>query len=157
MTTPYKIMAAVDLSDFSPATIRYSLWLAEKTDAAELILINVINQRDLEMVRRAMIGYEAFSFPNYLDEQIKDRKARIDDILEAADPGKVNCRIIVREGVPYYEILDVIKKEQPDILVMSTKGRSNLADVVVGSTARKMFRRSPVPLLTIPAAFEKPA
>ena len=152
MTTPYKMMAAVDLSDFSPTTIRYSVWLAEKTDA-ELILINVINQRDLDMVRRAMVGYEAFSFPNYLEDQIRDRKTRINEMLEAAQPGSVNCRTIVREGIPYYEILEAIKEEKPDMLVMSTKGRSNLADVVVGSTARKMFRRSPIPMITVPAGF----
>lgn len=149
MTTPFKVMAAVDLSDFSAETIRYSLWLADKL-SAELILINVINQRDLDMVRRAMIGYEAFSFPNYLEEQIKDRRTRINDMLAVAEKGDQNCRVIIKEGIPYYEILEVIKTEQPNMLVLSTKGRSNLADVVVGSTARKMFRRSPIPLVTIP-------
>jgi nucleotide-binding universal stress UspA family protein len=146
-------MAAVDLSDYSPVTIRYSLWLVEKTDAAELILVNVINQRDLEMVRRAMIGYESFSYPSYLEEQINNRKTRIAEMLAAANPGAVPCRILVREGIPYYELLETIKEESPAMLVMSTKGRSNLVDVVVGSTARKMFRRSPIPLVTIPAAY----
>jgi nucleotide-binding universal stress UspA family protein len=155
MPAPLKIIAAVDLSDFSPATIRYSLWLAQKTQAAELILINVINQQELEMVRRAMIGYDAFSFPGYLEDQIKDRKTRISDMLEAAQPFATACRTIVREGVPYYEILEVIKAETPGLLVMSTKGRSNLADVVVGSTARKLFRRCPIPLVAIPAAFNE--
>jgi S1-C subfamily serine protease len=37
--------------------------------------------------------------------------------------------------------------------IVSAKGRSNLADGVVGSTARKMYRRSPIPLITIPTVY----
>ncbi len=55
MTQTFKIMTAVDLSEYSAASVRYSVALAMKLDA-ELLLINVINQRDLDMVQRAMIG-----------------------------------------------------------------------------------------------------
>ena len=152
MTQRFTIMAAVDLSDYSAMTVRYGVWLAKKVNAA-LLLVNVINQRDLDMVSRAMVGYEAFSLPNYLDEQIKDRKARMKDLVEAASPEDIVCTYKVRQGVPYLELLAVIQEEHPNLLVASTKGRSNLADVVVGSTARKMYRRSPIPLITIPSTF----
>jgi nucleotide-binding universal stress UspA family protein len=152
MTQRFTIMAAVDLSDYSAMTVRYSVWLAKKINAA-LLLVSVINQRDLDMVRRAMVGYEAFSLPNYMDEQVKDRKARMKELFEAASPTNIDCNYLVREGVPYLELLATIQEQKPNLLVVSAKGRSNLADVVVGSTARKMYRRSPIPLVTIPAGF----
>jgi nucleotide-binding universal stress UspA family protein len=49
MTQTMKIMAAVDLSDYSKTIIRYSGWLAKRL-AAELLLVNVVNQRDIDMV-----------------------------------------------------------------------------------------------------------
>jgi nucleotide-binding universal stress UspA family protein len=118
-------------------------------------MINVINHRDIEMVQRTMIGYEAFSLPNYLEEQVRDRKTRMRDLFAAASPGMVDCRFIVKNGIPYWELLEAIKEEKPGLMVLSTKGRSNLADVLVGSTARRIYRRSPVPLLTIPASFDE--
>ena len=154
MTQRFTIMAAVDLSDYSAITVRYSVWLAKQVNAA-LLLVNVINQRDLDMVSRAMVGYEAFSLPNYIDEQIKDRKTRMKDLVEEGALESIDYRYKVRQGVPYLELLAMIKEENPNLLVVSTKGRSNLADVMVGSTARKLYRRSPIPLVTIPSGFSE--
>ena len=154
MTGKIKIMAAIDLSEYSPAIVRYSGWLAAQLNA-QLVLVNVINQRDLDMVQRAMVGYEAFSFPNYLAEQEHGRETQLDDLISANCPDGVDCQHVVVNGVPYRELLKAIETDKPQLMVVGTKGRSNLADVVVGSTARKLYRRSPIPLLTIPAGFEE--
>jgi nucleotide-binding universal stress UspA family protein len=145
-------MAAVDLSEYSEATVRYSTWLAKKLDA-ELVMVNVINQRDLDIVQRAMVGYGNFSFPNYLKEQEDERRSKMTELFKMASPGKINCQIFTPQGIPYQALLDVIHREKPNLLVLGTKGRSNLADAVVGSTASKMYRRSPIPMVIIPAKF----
>jgi nucleotide-binding universal stress UspA family protein len=152
MTSTLKIMAAVDLSEYSAMTVRYSVWLAMKL-GAELLLVSVINQRDLDMVQRAMIGYEAFSFPQYYTEQVSDREKKLRELFETATPGTVHCRYLVRKGVPYRELLAVIEDERPAMMVVGTKGRSNMADVIIGSTAGKMYHRAPIPLVSIPAGY----
>lgn len=154
MTPKMTIMAAVDLSEFSPMVIRYSVWLSMQT-GADLVLVNVINQRDLDMVQRAMAGYEAFSFPNYVSEQTHDRERQMKAMVAKASDEPVACRYLVRTGIPYREVLAAVDGETPRLLVVGTKGRSNLADAVVGSTARKLYRRSPVPLVTIPAGYNE--
>ncbi len=154
MTQTMKIMTAVDLSEYSAAAVRYSVWLAMKINA-ELLLVSVINKRDVDLVQRTMAGDEAFSFQNYLSDQERDRKTKMKDLFAAVSPGTVKCRYLVQTGTPYQELLSAIESEKPSLMVVCTKGRSNLADVVVGSTARKLYRRSPIPLLTIPAGFNE--
>lgn len=152
MTKPRKIIAAVDLSEFSPGIVRYSGWLALQIDA-ELLLVNVINQRELDMVHRAMLGYESFSFPDYMEDQEKSRIAQMKDLIETNCPEGVKYRTLIRTGLPYRELLEIVETEKAQLMVVGTKGRGNLADAIVGSQARKLYRRSPIPLLTIPAAF----
>ena len=154
MTKKIKILAAVDLSEYSPAIVRYSGLLATKMDA-DVILVNVINQRDIDMIHRAMMGYESFSFPDYMVDQEIYRETQMNDLIKANCPDGVNCRCVVVSGVPFHALLQAIENENPQFMVVGTKGRSNLADVIVGSTARQLFRRCPIPLLSIPAGFDK--
>jgi len=51
--------------------------------------------------------------------------------------------------VPYQQILAVIEEEKPDLLVIARKGRSDIIDVVMGSCARVMHQRCPIPVLSV--------
>jgi nucleotide-binding universal stress UspA family protein len=55
----------------------------------------------------------------------------------------------VREGSPFYEIIQHAKEKNVDLIVMGTHGHSGLAHVLLGSVTEKVVRKSPCPVLTI--------
>jgi nucleotide-binding universal stress UspA family protein len=147
MKTIDKIMVAVDFSEYSLPAVQYAAGLAREV-GAELLLANVINQRDVDMLKKIANEVPAFSFENHLEETRHDREAHFENLIAAAC-GNLPVKTSIRIGVPYQELLAVIAAKKPDLLVMAVKGRSNLVDTIVGSCARKMFRHCPIPLLSI--------
>jgi len=143
-----KIMVAIDFSMYSLPSLQYAVKLATALKA-ELLLVNVTNERDLYVVRKVSNEFSAFLYEKYVEQNEKDRQNQLNNLIKAAGSEDVPTKKIFRVGVPFEELLKTIEEEKPDMLVMAVKGRSNLTDTIIGSCAQKMFRRSPIPLLTI--------
>jgi len=57
--------------------------------------------------------------------------------------------ILVEKGNPVEVILQVAEEKKCDLIVMGTHGRGTLADAMLGSTARRVVRRSTTPVLVV--------
>ncbi len=58
-------------------------------------------------------------------------------------------KVLMKKGVPFYEIIQTAKEESADLIVMGTHGRTGLDHILFGSTAEKVVRKSPIPVLTV--------
>ena len=141
-------MVACDLSAYSIQAVEYAADMAESVEA-ELVIVNVINQRDLDMVKDVTRYTDKITLQKYIQETREYRSEEIAKILAASKRDPNLYRVVYRTGVPFREILAAIEEEKADILVMGTKGRTDLEEVLFGTTAQKMFRRCPIPLLSI--------
>jgi len=149
------IMVAVDQSDYSFPLIQYANQLALSLDA-KIILVNVYNRRDISAIETAINSYDHTLCERIIKENFDQRRKYLDEMVARAEAQNTVSDIMIRVGVPYQELLAVIEAKKPDLLVMGTKGRSNLADTIVGSCAHKMYRRSPIPMLSVRVSSNKP-
>ena len=150
-----RILVALDFSEYSKDVMGYAVQLAEKFDAV-LVLTNVINQRDLNMIEMVshqteMVSSEisTINVKTYLEKQKTERTQKIKDLIEKMGCAHLKAETIIKPGAPFEVLMGVIRKEAIDLVVMGSKGRSNLADILFGSTADRMFRRCPVPVLSV--------
>ncbi len=143
-----KIMVAIDLSEYSRDILKYAGTLA-KSIKSELIIVNVINKRDIETLQKAAMETNAFSVKGWLRRQKEERLRLIEGLIEETGCSHIPNKIIFREGVPFRELLTAIDEEGANLVAMGAKGRSDVRGVFVGSTAEKMCRRSPVPILSL--------
>jgi nucleotide-binding universal stress UspA family protein len=143
-----RILVPVDFSRHSLPSLTYAGRLARGMNAS-ICIVNVINQRDLDAAARVEKVYPALTVAEYLEGQTAERKQLMARMIEEAGITDLPYSVVVRPGVPFKELLDTVAEERIDLVVMATRGRGNLALRMFGSTAEKMFRRSPVPVLSI--------
>jgi len=83
-------------------------------------------------------------------EMIMDAKRHLARVVaDRIGPNGPKTTIKVVVGDPHECIVDHAAGQ--DAIVMSTRGRTGLAHLVMGSVAEKTVRHSPIPVLTIPS------
>ena len=143
-----KIMVACDFSEYSKEALKYAAELAEDLKS-DLIVTHVINQKDIEAFHKVALYSAIISVEEFTKKRIEHRSKRIDDLIKETTITHLPVKKIIKIGIPFCELIQAVKDEGADLVVMGPKGHSNLKGILFGSTAEKMFRHCPVPLLSI--------
>jgi len=142
-------MVAVDFSVYSVNMAKYARGIAEDLKA-KLVFVNVINKREIKAIRQ-VFGYhsEKLSVDDYISKLKRERAEKVQKLIQKTSCANITHRVVIRTGIPFMELINAAEEEQVDIVIMGAKGRSDLARILFGSTAEKMFRHCPVPMLSI--------
>ena len=141
-------MAAIDFSDYSLPVLQESIEIC-RAFGANLNLINIINQRDVDAIRYAEQLNTNITVKVFLQRATQERREKIASLLQQEKWDPTDARVVIKAGVPFEQIIRAVKEQDVDLLVMGPKGRGNLASVFFGTTAEKMFRHCPVSLLSV--------
>jgi len=138
-----KILCPVDFSEFTDEILSYAEIIAKRFDS-ELHLIHVIPNLSY------FTPYESFLTPENLvaiERNIEGEVGKdFDKITKKLD---FPFKRIIKTGVTSVEIIDYIKQQGIDLVVMGTHGRSGIEHLLIGSVAEKVVRKSPCPVLTV--------
>lgn len=145
-----KIMACVDFSEYSLLTLQHAVKLAKGLDG-EVLVYNVINDRDFKFYDMANIYLvEPIALEDNIRRIQKDRNNRFKELVKTEFfDDKALMTFKIDTGVPFECILKAVDSENIDYVVMANKGRGNIEGILFGSAAEKVFRHSPVPVVSV--------
>jgi nucleotide-binding universal stress UspA family protein len=90
-----------------------------------------------------------------LRQKRHDRAAAFVQKAQWALPPSIESDHMIRTGAAAEEILFAARLWEADLIVMGTRGRSRVAQFVLGSTAEAVIRQAPCPVMTVGHAPER--
>ena len=140
-------MVALGFSEYSEGIFKYADKLAAKL-GAELVVANIINSRDVEAVTAITnMGYD-LDPERYIKEVKAERQNAFEKIARDSAVARDSIKLVLEVGNPIDELLKIIIDENVNLVVMGVKGRTDLEHILIGSVAEKLFRRSPVTVVS---------
>lgn len=139
-----KILVPIDFSDYSKNALRYAAQFAIQFKA-KIYLIYVVEP----MIYPADFSMGQVSLPSAdIDIQKRGEEELYNLAKSFIDPA-VQTEVIIKTGKPFVEINDTATEKDIDLIIMATHGHTGVEHLLFGSTAEKVVRKAPCPVLTL--------
>lgn len=135
------ILVPLDFSGKSRQALRYAVPIALKFNA-RIVLLHVVPDA------RSAPGAKAAAAPTPAARRHAAAKRLAETAATLLPPG-LHGRNVVRTGAAAAGILDAAGQLNADLIVLTTRARSGLRRILHGSTAEKVMRHAPCPVLSI--------
>ena len=151
------ILIPVDFSEYSMKACQIGFNIA-KNVSAEVVLLHVY----FTPIYASSLPYgDVFSYQFSDDENVKNILQKVhSDLNKLSDKIKnkvasgelpeIKFSCVLREGIPEEEILRYSKENQPQLIVMGTRGKNQKDIDLIGSVTAEVIERSRVTVLAIP-------
>jgi nucleotide-binding universal stress UspA family protein len=136
-----KILVPTDFSAHSRAAVQYAVELAREHEA-EVVLIHVVEPLPYRSAR--------WDEPTKLLEyHLEVASAKMEQLERELTHLYHKCRRELHFGVVHEVIGEQASKLKVDLIIMSMPVRTHLLDLLIGSTANKILRYVPTPVLRL--------
>jgi len=158
-----KILYATDLSPNSAFALQFALSTASNHNA-ELVILHVFDEPVIGYAPMLNYYVDSKNRQTLFEEHAEEIKNKINKRLERFCKNEcddhpeykdLSCSIEVCEGFPAETILNKAEAFGCDMIIMGTHGKGTLAHTFLGSTAKRVLRRTRKPILIIPLPKEK--
>lgn len=139
-----KILVPIDFSDYSKSALRYSVNFAKFFNAS-ITLIYVVEP----IIYPPDFSMGQIAIPTVNTEWDERAKEELDKLAKNEIPAELKVKTLIKTGKPFVEIIETAKEEDVDLIIIATHGHTGVEHILFGSTAEKVVRKAPCPVLTL--------
>jgi nucleotide-binding universal stress UspA family protein len=142
------ILVATDFSDCSGAAFRMAKQLGRRF-GAKIVLLHVIHRAVLERLAEHLRVAEESLLPEFRERA----QQHLSEFLAHWGTDGLEVESLVAVGLPFQEIAVIARDLEVDLVVLGGYGKSGrgpIEEVFFGSTAEKVVRLLPCPVLCVP-------
>ncbi len=139
-----KILVPIDFSDYSKSSLKYAINFVKQFHA-ELFLIYVVEP----VIYPPDFSMGQIAIPSVDLDMDKRAAEELNKLAQKEIPEEIKVHNIVKTGKPFLEIIDTAAEEDIDLIIIASHGHTGVEHLLFGSTAEKVVRKAPCPVLTL--------
>ncbi|MBX3330147.1 MAG: universal stress protein [Nitrospira sp.] len=139
-----RILVATDFSACARRAVDYGMCVAREW-SAHVDLLYVV-----EVLRR--LEFDAPFADPLLEIRRKESEGLLGDLATRVKQEGLGVDWHLREGIPSEQIGQAALEQRADLVVVGTHGRTGLEHIMLGSTAERVIKQAPCPVLTVRVA-----
>lgn len=139
-----KLLFPIDFSEVSPKMAPWALAVAQKFSAEIHLLFVARRLEHLASLNVAQVSIEDFE-----NEVIRGAETKMEEFANKHFVAYPTCKSRVVLGDAAEEILNYVKSEEIDLIIIGTHGRKGIERILFGSVAERVIKMSPVPVMSI--------
>jgi nucleotide-binding universal stress UspA family protein len=139
-----KILVPIDFSDYSKNALKYAVQFAKQFDA-KIYLIYVVEP----MIYPADFSMGQVAIPSTDIDLHSRAEEELRKLSKDFINGSLQVEILIKTGKPFVEIIETASANDIDLIIIATHGHTGVEHLLFGSTAEKVVRKAPCPVLTL--------
>jgi nucleotide-binding universal stress UspA family protein len=139
-----RIAVAYDHSYLGQKALETAMKLVKQDTRIELDVITVVHYSPTADM------FSTYAAPKALRQDLLASTKRImDEVKEKLNGLPNRTRTIILEGDPASMIIEFVKQNNSDLLVMGSRGLSGMKEVFLGSVSHHVVQKSPCPIYIV--------
>lgn len=139
-----KILVPIDFSDYSKNSLRYAIGFAKHFNSKMYVLYVVE-----PAVYPADFSLGQVAIPTTDVDMAERADKEMNRLTEEEIGSSVEFEKIIKTGKPFMEIIETASEIDSDLIIIATHGHTGVEHLLFGSTAEKVVRKAPCPVLTL--------